>query len=151
MSPETSLLTAAEREALEHTQVSLERVRSLDAEERADGSPGMARDDLVRRPHLAELAAAAHYGLVERVDLLVNGSRQPARATEEREGYEPEELATHAPGAHARNVDVSADRRAGKGRRVTREEVVRQPSRPHQCVRVQVDRRIDVEERACLG
>ena len=44
--------------------------------------------------------------------------------------------------AHARHVDVAAERRAREGRLVARVQVVADPARPHERVGVKVDRRV---------
>ena len=119
----------------------------LDAQQRARDVVLLAVDQLRRRPHLPEPPSAAHDRLVERVDLLVDRACEAARPAEEGERDEAEDCAPIPP-VRMRGTSTWPPMRRGEGRGVPREEVVREPARPHQRVGVEVDRRVDVEERA---
>ena len=97
-------------------------------------------------------AGPARDRLDEDVDLFVDDAREPAHALGDGERHEAEELRAHAALAHARKVDVAAERRARQRRLVARVQVVAEPARPHERVGVQVDRRVlGVKRSGLLG
>ena len=149
---EAQVAHAAPRELGESVDVALERVRAFDPEQRADGARGARRFDLVRGADETEVIGSPHDGLVERIDLLVDGSREPALAAKSphRQGDEAEELGADAALAKARNVDVPAQRGARERSLVSAVEIVSNPPAPHERVRVEIDRRMSVVESARL-
>ncbi len=137
-------------EGVELPEVPFERVRSLDPEQRTNRAGCVALLDLGGRPDLAERAVAAGGGRVQSVDLLVHGAGEATRHARERQRDEAEELAARPSALQARQVDVTAEGRAGEGRGVAPEQVVPKPTHPHQRVGVQIDRGAGVEDRPCV-
>ena len=86
---------------------------------------------------------------IERVDLFVDGARHAARSIRERKRYEAEELRAHPALSHPREIDVTSQSGKGQGRLVRFVDVVADPSRPHECVGVEVDRWVLGMDRAC--
>ena len=146
---EADVAHAAPRERGDVVEGTLERVGTLDPEERAHHAFRLALLDLGCRAHEAERARLVRHLAVERIDLLVDGARHPARPIRKRERDQPEELRAHASLAHAGEVDVTAERRERERRLVCLVDVVADPARPHQRVGVQIDRGVLGVDRAC--
>src|SRR5262249_30235425 len=127
------------REGVEALDFPFQCVRPLDPQQRAEEALLAAALNL--RSGLDEPQARSPYDrLLEGVDLFVDGARHTADARGNWERYEPEELRAHSPLPHARKIHVAGERRAWQRRGVTRVEVVADPARPHERVRVQIDR-----------
>lgn len=133
---------AAAREVVDLVEVALERVGTLDSQKPGDHAVSTTELDFVRRPGDPQFRWMKGGRLDQKINLVSDGSRQPRRVRNEREGYEPEKLSSHARVSKPWQVDVTAESRSPEGRFVPDEKVVAKPARPHERVRVQIDGRV---------
>jgi hypothetical protein len=117
-------------------------VRAFDAQQRSDHAIAAAPLDVGRSAGETDVLRTAQDELTKKVDLLVHCARQPACVGQDRKRYEAEKLRPDASVSHPWDIHVSAECRTPKGSVVPLVNIVAEPPRPHECVGVQVDWRM---------
>jgi len=98
---EADVPNSATRKHRDVVEVTLERMRTFDPEERADLSGRVAGDDLARLPDEPDGLGFPRDLLLQGVNLLVDDLRHSPHTIRERQRHEPEELCAHAALPHS--------------------------------------------------
>ncbi len=124
-------------EAIELFEIAIERMSSLDPEERGRNAIAGSGLDLAGGEDLADATGMGGHQPVERVDLLLDGGRIASFGKGQRD--QAEELRSDASLDQPRKIHVPGEGGPRKGRLMPFGQVVADPSRPHQRIGVQID------------